>query len=80
MAGRALEAGSTRPEVLVYVSATYEILGDRVAALAAVRRAVALGCSPELWSRDPSMEELAKDPEFRKMVDAAGSRRKDGAG
>jgi serine/threonine-protein kinase len=80
MAGRALDAGSGRSDVLVYVSAAYEILGDRVAALEAVRRAVALGCSPETWSRDPAMEELVKDPEFRKIVDAAEPRRREGAG
>jgi non-specific serine/threonine protein kinase len=80
MAARALDAGSSRPDVLVYVSAAYEILGDRVAALKAVRRAVALGCSPETWNRDPAMEELLKDPEFRKIVDAAEPRRREGAG
>ncbi len=80
MAGRALEAGSGRPEVLVLVSAAYIVLGDRVAALEAVRRAIALGCSPETWSRDPAMEELVKDPEFRKIVDAAEPRRREGSG
>jgi tetratricopeptide (TPR) repeat protein len=79
MAGRAVEAGSSRPDVLVYISAAYEILGDRVAALETARRAMALGGSPETWSRDPNMDELVKDPRFRKIVDAAELRRGEGA-
>lgn len=79
-ARRALDLGSNQPDVLVFVSAVFEILGDRAAALEMVRRAVALGRGPEAWSRDPSLERLVQDPEFRKIVTAAEPRRKDGAG
>jgi serine/threonine-protein kinase len=80
MARRALKVGSSRPDVLVYVSAAFEILGDRAAALEIVRRAVALGCGSEAWSHDPSLEGLVKDPKFEKIVAAAEPQRKDGAG
>ncbi len=80
MAVRALAAGSSRPDVLVLVSAAFEILGDRRAALAAVRGAVAQGCSPETWRRDPSMDDLVRDPEFQRIVSAAKSPRREGAG
>jgi eukaryotic-like serine/threonine-protein kinase len=80
MARRALVAGSTQPDVLVYVSDAFEILGDRAAALEMVRRAVALGSGAEAWSRDPSLEKLVQDPEFHRIVATAMPGRKDGAG
>jgi tetratricopeptide (TPR) repeat protein/TolB-like protein len=78
-ARRAVDAGSSRPDLLVYVSAAFEILGDRATALEIVRRAVVLGCNPQAWTSDPSLEGLVKDPKFEKIVAAAEPQRKDGA-
>jgi Tfp pilus assembly protein PilF/TolB-like protein len=68
---RALAIAPDRADVLYYVSAAYEGLGDREAALAAVAQAVRAGYPASSWRKEPGLAQLVADPRFESAVAAA---------
>ena len=57
------------------VASTYAICGQRGEALAAIRKAIALGFSPKLIREEDEFRSLAGDQEFRRLTSSEPARR-----
>jgi len=68
---KALTIAPDRADVLYFVSAAYEGLGDREAALGAVARAVRAGYPVSSWGSEPALAALVADPRFASAVAGA---------
>ncbi len=53
------------PDVLSNIASTYEVLHDRRKALEYVRKALQKGLPLDVFTNDPEMQQLLKDPSFR---------------
>ena len=68
LVNRALDLAPDQPDILFYVSATFEVLGERAAALDATKKALAAGYPISSWYQDPTLVELVADPAFKQMA------------
>ncbi len=69
------ERGVSDPEGIYKVAQAYAVLGDKPAALHMLRHSIGDGffCYP-YFVRDPLLQSLHGEPEFRSLLDQAGSR------